>query len=191
MSRIVTVGAAQLGPIVRDEPRESAVARMIALMERAASRGCDLVVFPELALTTFFPRWYLEDQAEVDVFFEREMPNEATRPLFDAAARLGEVAIEERVALFLDDDRRGVTDRSGAGGHQTALLGETRSMARNLALRALGFSATSSSVGVIGLRNSSRKSGATTGAITGREVVSGEEEADTSRRLTMRSSSEW
>jgi predicted amidohydrolase len=89
MSRIVTVGAAQLGPIVRDEPRESAVARMIALMERAASRGCDLVVFPELALTTFFPRWYLEDQAEVDVFFEREMPNEATRPLFDAAARLG------------------------------------------------------------------------------------------------------
>jgi predicted amidohydrolase len=50
--------------------------------------GCHLVVFPELALTTFFPRWYLEDQAEIDAFFEREMPGPDTRPLFEAAERL-------------------------------------------------------------------------------------------------------
>jgi predicted amidohydrolase len=57
MTRTLTVAAAQLGPIARDEPRSSAVARMVALMEESKRRGADLVVFPELALTTFFPRW--------------------------------------------------------------------------------------------------------------------------------------
>jgi predicted amidohydrolase len=89
VSRVLTVGAAQLGPIARDEPRQSAVARMLALMQKAAARGCRLVVFPELALTTFFPRWYMADWAEVDAFFEEAMPNAATRPLFEAAAALG------------------------------------------------------------------------------------------------------
>ncbi len=87
--RELVVGAAQLGPIARDEPRRSAVGRMIALLEKAAARGCGLVVFPELALTTFFPRWYTEDQAEIDAWFETEMPNAATRPLFERAMELG------------------------------------------------------------------------------------------------------
>lgn len=89
MTRIVTVGAAQLGPISRSETRGQVVARMIELLQQAARHGCDLVVFPELALTTFFPRWYLEDQREIDAFFEREMPGPQTRPLFEAAQRLG------------------------------------------------------------------------------------------------------
>jgi predicted amidohydrolase len=89
MTRIVTVGAAQLGPIARRETRAQVVARMLALLHQARTHGCDLVVFPELALTTFFPRWYLEDESELDVFYEREMPGPETQPLFDAAARLG------------------------------------------------------------------------------------------------------
>jgi hypothetical protein len=89
MSRIVTVGAAQLGPIARNEPRRQVVARLIALMQRARSHGCDLVVYPELALTTFFPRWYFERQEEVDSWFERSMPGPETQPLFDAAKKLG------------------------------------------------------------------------------------------------------
>ena len=89
MSRVITVGAAQLGPIQRAESRNQVVSRMLALLEKAAARGCDLVVYPELALTTFFPRWYMEDQDEVDTWFEREMPGAATQPLFDAAAKLG------------------------------------------------------------------------------------------------------
>ncbi|MEF2073093.1 N-carbamoyl-D-amino-acid hydrolase [Consotaella aegiceratis] len=88
MSRILTVGAAQLGPIARIEPREAVVERMIALMDKAAARGVGLVVFPELALTTFFPRWFMEDQAEIDRFFETEMPNGATQPLFERAKAL-------------------------------------------------------------------------------------------------------
>jgi len=47
------------------------------------------VVFPELALTTFFPRWFVDDIAEADHWYERAMPNQATQPLFDEAARLG------------------------------------------------------------------------------------------------------
>ena len=85
MSRIITVGAAQLGPIQRAESRSSVVSRMLALMDKAHGRGVELIVYPELALTTFFPRWMMEDQAEVDDWFEREMPNDATAPLFEAA----------------------------------------------------------------------------------------------------------
>ena len=89
MSRIITVGAAQLGPIARDDTRAQVVERLLALMHAARGNGCDLVVFPELALTTFFPRWYLPRQQDVDAFFEREMPGPDTQRLFDAARSLG------------------------------------------------------------------------------------------------------
>ncbi|MEM9808528.1 MAG: N-carbamoyl-D-amino-acid hydrolase [Cyanobacteria bacterium P01_D01_bin.56] len=89
MARILTVGAAQLGPIARNEPRSNVVQRLMTLMKQAHARNCDVVVYPELALTTFFPRWYLEDTAEVEQFFETEMPNTATQPLFDLAQQLG------------------------------------------------------------------------------------------------------
>jgi predicted amidohydrolase len=89
MARVLTVGAAQLGPIARGESRADVVKRLLALLAQAHARGCELIVFPELALTTFFPRWWMEDQAEIDAFFEREMPGPETRPLFDEARRLG------------------------------------------------------------------------------------------------------
>ena len=89
MSRVVRAGAAQLGPVSRGEPRAHVVERLLVLLRGAKERGCSLVVFPELALTTFFPRWYMEDQREVDSFFEREMPGPETKPLFDEAKRLG------------------------------------------------------------------------------------------------------
>ncbi len=87
--RRVIVGGAQMGPIQKAESRADVVARMIELLNQAKDAGCDLVVYPELTLTTFFPRWYMEDQDEVDQWFEREMPNEATQPLFDAAKAAG------------------------------------------------------------------------------------------------------
>lgn len=89
MSRIVTVGAAQMGAIQRAHSRREVVARMVELMREAASHRCDLIVFPELTLTTFFPRWWMEDQAEIDSFYEREMPSNETAPLFNEASRLG------------------------------------------------------------------------------------------------------
>ncbi len=88
MTRIVTVGAAQLGPVQRADDRQSVVDRLRVLLAEAASQGCDLVAFPELALTTFFPRWYLDDITEADHFYETSMPNEVTQPLFDEAREL-------------------------------------------------------------------------------------------------------
>ncbi|MDE2647229.1 MAG: N-carbamoyl-D-amino-acid hydrolase [Paracoccaceae bacterium] len=88
MTRNIIIGAAQLGPISRLESRSSAVNRMIKLMDEAKQQGVELIVFPELALTTFFPRWYIEDQVELDLFFETEMPNPETIPLFKKAAEL-------------------------------------------------------------------------------------------------------
>jgi predicted amidohydrolase len=89
MPRVITVGAAQLGPIQRAESRAQVVERLLALMHRAHAKGCDLVVYPELALTTFFPRWYMEDQSEVDSWFETAMPSNETQRLFTTAVELG------------------------------------------------------------------------------------------------------
>lgn len=83
-----------MGAIQKDESREEVVSRMLSLLEEAARKGATLTIFPELALTTFFPRWCIEDQAEVDSWFEREMPSDVTRPLFDRAREL-------RVAISL------------------------------------------------------------------------------------------
>jgi N-carbamoyl-D-amino-acid hydrolase len=88
-ARTLTVAAAQLGPIQLAEPRGVAVDRMVRLMERAHQRGVELVVFPELALTTFFPRHYHADIAEADPWFESAMPSNETAPLFAAARKYG------------------------------------------------------------------------------------------------------
>lgn len=89
MTRHVVVGAAQLGPIQKGHSRTEVVDRLIALLREAKSRSCDLVVFPELALTTFFPRWFVDDIAQADHYYETAMPSPDTQPLFDEARALG------------------------------------------------------------------------------------------------------
>jgi N-carbamoyl-D-amino-acid hydrolase len=115
--RIMRVAAAQSGPIQKADSRQAVVARMLDLLERAKARSCDLVIYPELALTTFFPRWYLTEQAEVDAWFERAMPNPATRPLFERAAE-HKIAISFGYAELTPDGHHFNTsiliDRDGA-----------------------------------------------------------------------------
>jgi predicted amidohydrolase len=89
VSRMLTVAAAQLGPVQSDHSRKHVVGRMVDLLREAAHHGVELVVYPELALTTFFPRWFVDDISEADHWYERSMPNEATQPLFDEARSLG------------------------------------------------------------------------------------------------------
>jgi predicted amidohydrolase len=89
MARYLTIAAGQLGPIGRREPRSSVIQRMIGLLKEAKARNCELVIFPEMALTTFFPRWYITDQDEVDAYFEETMPGPGTARLFEEARRLG------------------------------------------------------------------------------------------------------
>ncbi|MDX1448772.1 MAG: nitrilase-related carbon-nitrogen hydrolase, partial [Acidimicrobiia bacterium] len=78
-----------MGPVARDETREQVVDRLLDLLHQAADRDVELLVYPELALTTFFPRWFIEDETELESWFEQEMPSPATKRLFDEAAHLG------------------------------------------------------------------------------------------------------
>jgi predicted amidohydrolase len=89
MSRKLRAAVAQLGPIHLADSRASVVKRLIALLREAHAEGAKFVVFPELALTTFFPRWWMTDQAEIDRFFEAQMPGPETQPLFELARDLG------------------------------------------------------------------------------------------------------
>ena len=85
--RVIRAAAAQMGPTQKADTRGHTLARMLELLEAAAARGATLAVFPELAFTTFFPRWLLEGEA-LDHYFERGMPNPAVQALFDRARAL-------------------------------------------------------------------------------------------------------
>ena len=104
MARVVRVAGAQMGPNQRADSREAILARMLALLERAAAERVKLVVFPELAFTTFFPRWLLEP-GELDAHFERGMPNPSVQKLFDRARALG-VGFYVGYAELTPDGRR-------------------------------------------------------------------------------------
>jgi predicted amidohydrolase len=70
--------------------RRYSVGRMLKLMKEAAIRESDLIIFPELALTSFFPYFYIESEQLLMRFFEKD-PIElgAAKPLFDYAQKLG------------------------------------------------------------------------------------------------------
>ena len=89
MKRPFPLAVAQLGPIHLADSRAAVVKRLLDLLHEAHARNAKFVVFPELALTTFFPRYWMAEQEEIDRFFERTMPNAATQPLFDAARKYG------------------------------------------------------------------------------------------------------
>jgi predicted amidohydrolase len=120
MSRIVTVGAAQLGPVQKDHDRESVVARLLTLLRQGAAAGCDLIVFPELALTTFFPRWFVDDISQADHWYEREMPSPVTQPLFDEAKRLAVGFCLGYAELTADGHRFNTQILVGKDGHVVA-----------------------------------------------------------------------
>ncbi|MCJ1477818.1 hypothetical protein MMC13_006491 [Lambiella insularis] len=91
MARILTVAAAQVGPVHLSSDRSHTVQRMITLLKDAAARKAQLVLFPELSITTFFPRFLFEDENKLETFFEHgeDLPNsEHLRPLFDEANKL-------------------------------------------------------------------------------------------------------
>ncbi|KAK2808294.1 hypothetical protein FQN50_004853 [Emmonsiellopsis sp. PD_5] len=91
MSRKLTVAAAQVGTINRDTPRAFVLARLLTLLRTAASQGAQLVVFPETAFTTFFPR-YILTPAELDPFFEKGddiTTSENVAEFFSTAKSLG------------------------------------------------------------------------------------------------------
>ena len=90
MLRILKLATCQVGAIHRTDKREDSMSRLLKLLEEAASKGAQMALFPEIAFTTFFPR-YLLNGDELDAFFEHGevTTNPSTKPLFDRARELG------------------------------------------------------------------------------------------------------
>jgi predicted amidohydrolase len=86
MARIVTVAAAQMGPNQESSSREEIVERMLTLLDQAKAQGVELVAYPEMALTTYFPKKIRKD---FDQFFETEIPPKALEPLLRRAKEAG------------------------------------------------------------------------------------------------------
>ncbi|MEM9782543.1 MAG: N-carbamoyl-D-amino-acid hydrolase [Pseudomonadota bacterium] len=126
MERKFVVASAQMGPIARDEPRQSCVARMVEMLREAHGRGAKLVVFPELALTTFFPRWVIEDEAELAAYYEGPLPGPATRPLFETAADLGVGFYLGYAESVVEDGRERRFNTSVLVGPDGSIIGKYR-----------------------------------------------------------------
>jgi len=84
VARVVRLAMAQMGPNDETQPRSSIVNRMVSLLRKAIAERAEVVVFPELALTTFFPKRIRSDYEQ---FFDSAMPNPTVAPLFDLARR--------------------------------------------------------------------------------------------------------
>lgn len=89
MSRKEIFAVAQMGPVNLEDTKEATVARLIEMLREAHSRGARWVTFPELALTTFFPRYVYEHPEEYDHFYEEGLPSPAMVPLFNLAKEIG------------------------------------------------------------------------------------------------------
>jgi predicted amidohydrolase len=107
MPRHVTVAAAQMGPNNEGVSREEITERMLGLLEQAGRAGVELIAYPEMALTTYFPKRIRPD---FDQFFETEVPPKALEPLLRRAAQL-------RVAVHV-----GFCEKAGTRYFNSALL---------------------------------------------------------------------
>ncbi|GKZ31060.1 hypothetical protein AbraIFM66950_011028 [Aspergillus brasiliensis] len=90
MPRTVRLAAAQMGTTNKWDTREETLSRMLTLLKDAASQGAKLVLFPEIAFITFFPRYLILDEVELENWFEHGdiLTAPRTKPLFDTARDL-------------------------------------------------------------------------------------------------------
>jgi predicted amidohydrolase len=107
MPRRIKVAAAQMGPNNEGASREEIVERMLGLLERAVEDNVELIAYPEMALTTYFPK---RIRTDFDQFFEAEVPPKALEPLLRRAA-------EARVAVHV-----GFCEKADGKYFNTALL---------------------------------------------------------------------
>src|SRR5437870_6229944 len=105
--RGVKVAAAQMGPNNEGTSREEIVERMLGLLAEAVREGVVLIAYPEMALTTYFPK---KIRPDFDQFFETEVPPKALEPLLRRAA-------EARVGVHV-----GFCEKTDGKYFNTALL---------------------------------------------------------------------
>lgn len=89
VGRTMGLGVLQVGGIQPSETRPQVVARLVQGLREGKGRGADFVVFPELTLTTFFPRYWVDDIQDMNHHYETDMPSAQTAPLFEEAKELG------------------------------------------------------------------------------------------------------
>ena len=107
MARHIKVAAAQMGPNNEGMSREEIVERMLALLDLAIQDQVELIAYPEMALTTYFPK---KIRTDFDQFFENEVPPKALEPLLRRAA-------QARVAVHV-----GFCEKADGKYFNTALL---------------------------------------------------------------------
>ncbi|MDP6786936.1 MAG: carbon-nitrogen hydrolase family protein [Rhodospirillales bacterium] len=84
MGRQITIAVAQTGPVLGEDMRPGAEAAC-AMIEQAAGQGVEIVCFPEVFLTPFFPA---QLRADYEQFFI-ELPNPVTDLFLDLAREKG------------------------------------------------------------------------------------------------------
>lgn len=89
MVRKMKVAAAQIGAVDWDTPVKEVVNRMMELLDEAHQKEVELVNYPELTLTTFFPRHLIPFGPDLDNFFLRGdiTENDDLKPFFCMAKR--------------------------------------------------------------------------------------------------------
>jgi len=107
MARHIKVAAAQMGPNNEGMSREEIVERMLALLDVAIQDQVELIAYPEMALTTYFPK---KIRTDFDQFFENEVPPKALEPRLRRAA-------QARVAVHV-----GFCEKADGKYFNTALL---------------------------------------------------------------------
>lgn len=85
--------------------RRHTMDRLIALLEQAAADHAQLV-FPELAFTTFFPRWLFDSTQELDTYFERALPARHPGPSSTTAASSPNIALNIGYAELTETGER-------------------------------------------------------------------------------------
>jgi predicted amidohydrolase len=107
MAQPVKVAAAQMGPINEGTSRDEVVDRMLILLEQAIAEQVEIIAYPEMALTTYFPKRIRDDYEQ---FFEHEVPPKALGPVLRRAREKG-------VAVHV-----GFCEKAGGHHFNTALL---------------------------------------------------------------------
>lgn len=107
MSRYVRVAAAQLGPNSEGVPERQIIERMLVLMDQAIAERVEILAYPEMALSTYFPKRIRDDY---DQFFVKEIPPKALSELLARARAAGIVC------------HVGLCEKDGARRFNTAIL---------------------------------------------------------------------
>jgi predicted amidohydrolase len=105
--RPITIAAAQMGPNHLSSTRDSILERMCALLHQASSQKVNLIVYPELAFNTFFPRYLLTPE-KLSEFFEIDDPSKGGIRTSPGVKRLFDLAHDLKIDVSVGYAERNI-----------------------------------------------------------------------------------